>query len=662
MCASHHRQAPPVDPALWTSIRKPADNGFMASFEPTPEQRAILEHDPDRHARVLAGPGTGKSATLVALIDQLLSGAETPRLRLLTFTRAATGELAKKVSAHPAAAVERPSTIHSFAISVLVRNPGAGDLPEPLRIADDWEYKEVVRPSLARRAGVPVPRLDRLTREMAANWESLRPDRDPEISAAERTRFHGAWGEHRAIYGYTLLQELPYALRQALRDHPDLEGVDYDLLVVDEYQDLNACDLEVVRLIGERGCSVIGAGDDDQSVYSFRKAAPEGIRRFPEDYADSADFTLSVTQRCGSTIIEWASHVIEGDPDRPTRSRLTPAAGSPEGEVALLSFAGQVAEAKGVAALAKKLIEKEGVPPPEILILLRTDYRGAFSNPIKAQMDELGIPYSDPDVVTAMLADLSNRRTLEILRLLVDRSDSVAWAALLRLESGVGEAFVDYVYGRARAERAKFGDALLASHSGGFPEAPVASANRAADLVESVLTWLDAHPIPEERDSSWGGWLVEATGDDVVPAPSDELKELLFALDELAEPETSLGRFLGQIAPLGRDRAANESEGVRIMSMASAKGLTVRATIVAALEDGIVPRPNADLAEERRLLYVAMTRAKKFLYGTWARRRTGPTARAGAPRVQERRSHSHFLNGGPFESQDGQRYLRERWD
>jgi superfamily I DNA/RNA helicase len=86
----------------------------------------------------------------VALVDRLVLGDPAPRVRLLTFTRAATGELAKKVSAHPVAAAERPSTIHSFAISTLLRNPGAGDFPEPLRIADSWEYKNIVRVTLAR--------------------------------------------------------------------------------------------------------------------------------------------------------------------------------------------------------------------------------------------------------------------------------------------------------------------------------------------------------------------------------------------------------------------------------------------------------------------------------------------------------------------------------
>jgi DNA helicase-2/ATP-dependent DNA helicase PcrA len=132
----------------------------MAAFVPTPEQAAILGHAANRHARVLAGPGTGKSATLVALVTQLLAGNPAPRMKLLTFTRAATGELAKKVSEHPAAAAERPSTIHSFAISILLRNPGVGNFPEPLRIADNWEDQNIVRRSLARRAGVQVRRLD----------------------------------------------------------------------------------------------------------------------------------------------------------------------------------------------------------------------------------------------------------------------------------------------------------------------------------------------------------------------------------------------------------------------------------------------------------------------------------------------------------------------
>ncbi|MGH9398355.1 MAG: UvrD-helicase domain-containing protein [Terriglobia bacterium] len=627
-------------------------------YVPTGEQTAILGHDHHCHARVLAGPGTGKSATLVALVDCLLEGNPAPRIKLLTFTRAATAELAKKVSEHPAAVAERPSTIHSFSISVLLRNPGTGDFPEPLRIADKWEDKKIVLPTLARRADVLVKRLDRLIREMAANWESLQPAVDPRVDPADRAHFLAAWREHRQVYGYTLLAELPYALRHALQDHPDLDGVDYDLLIVDEYQDLNACDLEVLHLIAERGCAIIGAGDDDQSIYSFRRAAPEGIRRFPDDYPGCANYPLSITQRCGARIIEWASYVIEGDLGRPAgRPRLTAAGGSPPGDVALLAFARETSEAQGVAALIQRLNQR-GVPPEEILVLMRGDHNGTFSSPIKAALDALSIPYSDPEAVERMLGEPANRRMLATFRLLVRRCDSLAWAALFLLAPGIGQTFCDHIYDRARERRIQFGEALFDAFDANFPGAP-RSAARVTALMQTVIAWLDAHPLPDEApEDGWGHWMIAAAGGDAVPAPSADCAALLRALDDLMEEDQGFGRYLSQITPLGKDLVLAESQGVRIMTMGGAKGLTVRATIAVGIEEGIVPRPDGDLGEERRLLYVAMTRAREFLYCTWARRRLGPTARAGAPRIQDRRNYTSFLRDGPVNSQDGQGYLR----
>lgn len=278
----------------------------MANYKPTLEQQRVLDHNPNQHARILAGPGTGKSATTVELVGKLLQAKPALRIKLLTFTRAATAELAEKVLVHPTAAALRPSTIHSFAISILLANPGSASFPQPLRIADKWEEKNIVNPTLSKRINVRKDRLDNLFREMASNWEHLGPKPNPKVDPTERARFMGSWQEHREIYGYTLLSELPYSLLQALESHFDLKGADYDLMIVDEYQDLNACDLKVLRLIADQGCSMIGAGDDDQSIYSFRNAAPEGIRRFQTDYSGSADYPLSITQRCGNSIIDWA--------------------------------------------------------------------------------------------------------------------------------------------------------------------------------------------------------------------------------------------------------------------------------------------------------------------------------------------------------------------
>ena len=551
--------------------------------------------------------------------------------------------------------------MHSFSISVLLRNPGTGRFPQPLRIADTWEDDAIVKPTLARRINVRVTKLGDLFREMASNWELLEQQELPKVDPAHRAQFLAGWHEHRDVYGYTLLAELPFALRQALHDHAELDGVAYDLLIVDEYQDLNACDLEVLHLIANRGCAIIAAGDDDQSIYSFRYAAPAGIRRFCDDYPGADTYPLSVTQRCGSRIIEWASYVIAGDLGRPAnRPALRSAEGSPPGEVALLAFAGEVAEARGVAEIVHQLIHRDQVAPNEILILLRGDHNGTFSLPIKRALDELEIGYSDPDAVIRLLGENPNRQLLATFRLLVNNRDSLAWATLLMLAEGIGESCSDYIYRSAVERRVQFGQALWDGYEAGFPEGPRTLA-RVAALVQNVTAWLNAHPLSEQTpEEGWGHWMVEAVGGGGVLAPSQPFRDLLFALDDIVDSEHDFGRYLSQITPLAKDRALAESEGVRILTMIGSKGLTVRASILAGLDDGIVPRPDADPNEERRLLYVAMTRAKEFLFGTWAGRRTGPTARAGGQNARDWRHHSHFFDGGPVRSRDGQAYLRMR--
>src|SRR5258708_2630416 len=123
-------------------------------YKPTPEQELILRHDLTRHGRILAGPGTGKSATVISLLETQLPADGSINAKLLTFTRAATSELASKVKGNDALASLTPSTIHSFCISVLLSEPGLGQFPRPLRIADRWEEQTIVAPTLAKRLGV----------------------------------------------------------------------------------------------------------------------------------------------------------------------------------------------------------------------------------------------------------------------------------------------------------------------------------------------------------------------------------------------------------------------------------------------------------------------------------------------------------------------------
>jgi DNA helicase-2/ATP-dependent DNA helicase PcrA len=627
----------------------------MSSFNPTNEQQAILGHAVGQHARILAGPGTGKSAILIAW----LAANHPIRARLLTFTRAATGELVAKLAQRQEIELDRPTTIHAFCISVLLRNGGVGEFPKPFRMADDWEADNIVEATLARRLGIWRRDVVKLFAELAANWESLNPAENRTVPAEVRARFMGGWQEHRNIMGYALLAELPHALRSALRDHPDLKGIGYEVLVVDEYQDLNACDLDVLSRLADRGCAIVAAGDDDQSIYSFRKAHPQGIRSFLDDYPNAADYPLTITRRCAKKIVQWANYVIQGDPDRPVvRPALRAADRAADGQVALLAFAGNVSEAQGIARLVHHLIVDRHLPSQEILILVRSDHYGLFTTPIKEALRARGILFSDPSEVKEILENDQNRRALSLLRLFVHGEDSLAWASLLYLTDGIGPTFFDYIYEKAKAELITFGAALCADHKQKYPGLSRALARRATNLVADTLQRISAAQVPQKMpEKGWGTWISDMFDDTSDIKISNQFRELLTKIDERVEPVDDLGRYLGQMTPIAKDIALEKSDKVRIMTLAGSKGLTVKAAIIAGLETGFIPMDDCDLAEERRLLFVGMTRAEEFLYGTWARRRRGPTARMGRAQVQDRRQLSNLVGGGPVESQDGQDYL-----
>ena len=625
-------------------------------FQLTDEQNAVVNHDASKHGRVLAGPGTGKSATAVALAERLLNQEAPPRLKFLTFTRAATIELDKKLAVQ---AKVKPATIHSFAISTLLNNLGCAPMHHPLRIPDDYESKPLIRNHLARRAGVGVRRFDNLIREMAAKWESLDPEELPEITPAERARFIGAYTEHRRAFGYTLLDELPDLLRCALKDHTDLDGIGYDLLIVDEYQDLNACDLEVLKRLASRGMSILAIGDDDQSIYSFRKAHPAGIRRFLLDYPNAHDYLINICQRLPKQIAQWAYEIIVADPDR-NKPQIQCRADAPEGMVGLLNFGSEVTEARGVANLICWLKDAKGVPFSEILILSRTDYRGTFTRSLKEELVLRGVPMFDPAEIEVVLSDPLNRQLLATLRLIVDRQDSLAWLTLLRLEGGIGDTFIDHIYQRAVSGGMTFAQALVDESTKGFEEvSSVALRRRAQHLYERVITILEAVLIPAATpETKWGDWIVSEVAAGRLSPMTEAFTSMLQSLDEsYKEAKEGLGRFLSQLQPLSEDLARAQSEGVRFMTMVSSKGLTVRATIIVGVDNDLIPRPGQDINEERRLLYVAMTRSTDYLFLTWTNRRQGPAGRAGNANPG-RRTFTELLKSGSVESEDGGAFIQ----
>ena len=168
---------------------------------------------------------------------------------------------------------------------------------------------------------------------LSADWQQLAADSDSWEQQFPDPRFLGAWRQHRTVYGYTLRDELVYQLKRSLEQtsHFNLES-NFLHLLVDEYQDLNRCDMAVIFELKNRNIETFAAGDDDQSIYGFRYAYPAGIRQFQDDFKPSEILRLKTCIRCDKNIIRLAKFFATLDPKRLDKP-LEPREGAEEGTV-----------------------------------------------------------------------------------------------------------------------------------------------------------------------------------------------------------------------------------------------------------------------------------------------------------------------------------------
>jgi DNA helicase II / ATP-dependent DNA helicase PcrA len=405
----------------------------------TEEQKNAAVHF-DRHARLLAGPGTGKTRSLTRHAMFLIEkhGVEPKAIFVITFTRAATEELRNRLKSEFGDEAKLPtvSTLHSYALKMVLANSARVQLPSPIRIADDFEERHIIQEDLKDLLKLEnIREVDDLLQRMSADWEQLTPDWERRFPDP---RFLGAWQEHRKIFGYTLRNELVYQLKLALSEGQLRLKEPPKHLLVDEYQDLNACDLAVVKAIAEAGATLFIAGDDDQSIYGFRYADPEGIRRFTTEYESSYGLELTECKRCDCGILELALYVARQDTRRIDK-RIWTAEGVGRGEVQILHFDTQIQEATGVAAMCKWLRDAKKIRPGNILLLLRTDHHRQFSKPLRAALESQGFrvvtitdplePLNCPKQEDDKL-QIHGRILLSLLRLCVERKDHLAWRTL----------------------------------------------------------------------------------------------------------------------------------------------------------------------------------------------------------------------------------------
>ena len=608
------------------------------------EEQKLPINSKAKHQLVLAGPGTGKSFTILGYITHLIVDLkiDPKTILLITFTRAATNELKQKIRKELGEESELPKvfTLHGFSLRQLMRNVDKiKSLPEGFSIANDFEERYIIMEDIRTIINAEhIKEVRKLFNLLSANWETLNIEKgDWEISF-DNPQFLGAWQEHRSIYGYMLRSELVYQLKKALEQEKNIKldnPIDY--LIVDEYQDLNQCDLAIIEHLRNSGTNVFCAGDDDQSIYGFRFAYPEGIRNFLKEVQNSEGFKLTECFRCDENILNLALNVIGQDPKRIPKELKSMS--SIKGECHLLRFQNQYEEAKCIADIVKTLVDKKEVPENEIIILLRSDHNKSFSKPIIEKLIELGLTLNQEKDSLSAFDQENGRYFLSLLKFLKNPSHDLALRTILELTKGLGEATFKSIYAQAKTNKIRFHEVVEKILIGEIID--VTNLNKLLEALKAI------NNLREELKEEMDIMITLKKLKSFIPTFSDEftiriegiiknnnlenIEDLIEFFDELLSPETE--------AP------AKTATGIRIMSMHQAKGLTAKAVFIVATEEEYIPG-RGDVDEERRLFYVSITRAKHFLFMTFCNERISA------------QQHTGYLNA-PMSKRNLTRYLRD---
>lgn len=581
---------------------------------------------------VIAGAGSGKTRTLVYRVARLVeSGVAPGQILLLTFTRKAAEEMLGRASALVGGSCDRVSggTFHSFANTVLRRHGRAVGLEPGFTILDRSDAEDLIN-LLRSRAGLDrkdrrFPRknaiLDVLS--MAVNRSTtiedlIETDYGHFADHLEDIRRLGeqytAYKRERSLVDY---DDLLVLLRDLVRDVPDAAeqlSRTYRYVMVDEYQDTNRLQAEIVRGLAVTHDNVMAVGDDSQSIYSFRGADFRNIMDFTQLFPGTQLIKLEENYRSTAPILQLANAIIDRAPEKHTK--VLRARNGGNRPPLLVRAADERNQSRFVAQRILELRE-EGISLDEMAVLFRSSYH---SFDLELELQRHDIPFVKRGgfkfIETAHVKDV-----LAHLRVVANPRDAVSWHRVLLLLDGLGPKTADDVFRHlGSAADATQAAALLAT----YPKrgAYTRELGRLAELLREVAPEAIA---PDEQVARVVGFyapMLRHLHPEDYPKREKDLEHFL----TIAARYRTLSGLLSDMAlepptdSVGDVLAAEVDEGMLTLStIHSAKGLEWRVVFVIGLVDGRFPsyhnlRDQDEVEEERRLLYVAVTRAKEHLY------------------------------------------------
>jgi len=571
------------------------------------EYLRAVNHD-GRYHRLLAGPGTGKTYTLMQKVCRLLERDENPRrMLLLTFTRIAARDLKRQLLnlGQPQAEFVRSGTLHSVAFSILANERVIQQMNREPRPLLKFELKPL-RHDLAHGLGIGLTPIGEFQELYESAWARLQTDDPGWAPTPEARRFERSLIDWLKFHRAMLIGEtIPLCLRY-LQINPENQFQNaFEHVFVDEYQDLNRAEQVLVDEITGAGNLTIG-GDDEQSLYSFKFADPSGILSFNQTHENTFDSTLNQSRRCPIRILQIANHLmghIEGE-----ERYVQHLGANPDGEIYVLQWNGMVEEATGLSTIIRHYQENRDIDPGRTLILVQ---RSQLADRIKSNLLEMDLPvisyFSNP------LDNLESQRRFALLSFAADNSDRVA----LRFWLGCGSnTFLRGSYARlidyCSRNQIEPLDALRLLNEGEIhiPRTQVLIP-RYIDLLEQ------SEPLHVLNGTDLIDRIFPIDIPDCVQIRQLALNECDGDV-ECAEMISRIRERLTQPLDVPEIR-----DSISIMSLHKAKGLEADMVIIASCVEGLIPYIDADstpieqrnqMEENRRLFYVGITRTKNILF------------------------------------------------
>jgi DNA helicase-2/ATP-dependent DNA helicase PcrA len=591
------------------------------------EQRQAVVH-PGGPLLVLAGAGTGKTRTLVTRAAWLSEqGVEPSRILLLTFTRRAADDMLSRAAgcARPDGGRITGGTFHAIAHRIIRRHAESFSLPPQFTVIDPSDVADLLDARRADhgltstgrrapRAGVCADIYTRCVNAQKTVTEVVRAD-FPWCTeyTGQLGELFGGYVAHKRSHGLVDFDDLLLLWRAALADPaagPVLRGM-FDAVLVDEYQDVNSVQADIVRLLMPEGGCLTCVGDDAQAIYGFRGADPQHLRELAATFPGLTVVRLGRNYRSRHAVLRLANEV------RPQSSGLELALTATRETGAapvLVRCYDEATQAREICAQVLAACEA-GLDLRDQAVLVRAAHH---SDVLEMELAARSIPYVKYGGLRFTEA-AHVKDFLAAARIVANPADDLAWFRLLRLHEGIGSVsarrFIDVLRPADPAPFGRWKDAVgaaprraredLTATIGGL--AAAAAVEPAGQRATAILAALDGPLRARYLDADIRIADLERLADAAASRPS-----LHDALVELAlDPPVSASDLAGP--------PRHDEDFLVISTVHSAKGLEWPVVHLPHLVDGAVPSDMAlgtpgGLAEERRLFYVAVTRARDQLF------------------------------------------------